>query len=1133
MTGEFCPPSTLTPGVGGGGFSGVRHWAAYRSHGDLFPVAPDWIECGLEQSGVSFPRRGAWSARALNTLAMRDPNSDFDQKLRYVPPTKTQESMAGRMIRCFSDAGSPPEGMTPLSAFDELGGGKSLYNEEPKNLAAYDFKKLKVLHSTLHPRSLDTVLPHHSKSILRRFSTMIEKSKDELHAGGPIDIVPYWDPKLKKSNGELDRLVVGLANQGLITFRVGIKERIGMFFVKKKTPEWIRLVIDARRVNASHKDPPGVRLSTPRSYLDVQFPPADNGPLAYGIEADVNDCFYNYFTEHLASWFGIDRPNTLAFWKQRGWKPSKLFDESQGRYVEFSDETVMYPVFRGLCMGWSWSLYFANERVAHIVSGQVPRPLQEIRDKQPTPSILDGPITGVYVDNISIIGRTKAETELAAKNIAEHFQQLSIPLTWTKPEASTVFETVGIILDFERGEVRNKPKRLWKAFMAGQMILSRRRITTCVLEVWLGHMTSLFMLAPCGLSCFSSIYRYIQSYRGRRSTLWGSVRQEIRNALGVMWLTCSNLTFDPVRQLDVGDSSSGAFALLTTWASISEGREVWRYIALPETVKEAAASGSRQKVVDALHLLQQDRDDVVDQEIRPCRPFGAGLLTRYADWLVESIQEDKSWLRTSSVVSQLRAKPKRRLQVDVPAMVQPVDPALCMKSRYSLLWRKRWRSSGAHINIKEASVCLSSLKRTARVASLHGRMKVTLTDNLPALFSFERGRSSSHGMNNLCRQAAAYQLGSGVKWRLRHVETLRNPADEDSRFHQHRGVRATRLDELNGNSAVSFGHGEHQSKSSSAPSGFGASTQNGAFLEIFSGSGRLSAAVRESGGLVAQQIDILNGSHHDLRRRASQLVVLSWLRSKRIKCVHLGTPCTVFSRARHNISNIERSRERERTGVELGLFTAEVIETCNRYNIMWSLENPRSSRLFELPFLAELLQSKDVFRVELDYCEYGEPFMKPTSIFTNFPELVKLGRRCTHKKHSTVLRGSERVKVDNHWVTAPRTRRAGAYPLELVKLWAQIIRPVVSHANRDTSCLVSQWRHELFSACQKKEVRRGAVSVPVEWDFLSKAFNEQIGGQGHRNILFGQHSAQEVQKRRRQLQKAVKEESNQKNSFRF
>ena len=32
------------------------------------------------------------------------------------------------------DAGDPPQGLTPLSAFESLGGGKCLYAEEPKNL---------------------------------------------------------------------------------------------------------------------------------------------------------------------------------------------------------------------------------------------------------------------------------------------------------------------------------------------------------------------------------------------------------------------------------------------------------------------------------------------------------------------------------------------------------------------------------------------------------------------------------------------------------------------------------------------------------------------------------------------------------------------------------------------------------------------------------------------------------------------------------------------------------------------------------------------------------------------------------------------------------------------------------------
>ena len=68
--------------------------------------------------------------------------------------------------------------------------------------------------------------------------------------------------------------------------------------------------------------------------------------------------------------------------------------------------------------------------------------------------------------------------------------------------------------------------------------------------------------------------------------------------------------------------------------------------------------------------------------------------------------------------------------------------------------------------------------------SLHGKIKVTLTDNLAALCSLEKGRSSSYHLNRICRQACSYQLGTGIRWRLRHVETLRNPADKDSRFDQ-------------------------------------------------------------------------------------------------------------------------------------------------------------------------------------------------------------------------------------------------------------------------------------------------------------------------------------------------------------
>ena len=73
-----------------------------------------------------------------------------------------------------------------------------------------------------------------------------------------------------------------------------------------------------------------------------------------------------------------------------------------------------------------------------------------------------------------------------------------------------MFETIGIILDFQKGRVRKKPKRIWRAFFAGREILRRRRVYGKMVEIWLGHITSFAMLAPSALSCCFHIYKFVQ-----------------------------------------------------------------------------------------------------------------------------------------------------------------------------------------------------------------------------------------------------------------------------------------------------------------------------------------------------------------------------------------------------------------------------------------------------------------------------------------------------------------------------------------------------------------------------------------------------------------------------------------------
>lgn len=381
-------------------------------------------------------------------------------------------------------------------------------------------------------------------------------------------------------------------------------------------------------------------------------------------------------------------------------------------------------------------------------------------------------------------------------------------------------------------------------------------------------------------------------------------------------------------------------------------------------------------------------------------------------------------------------------------------------------------------------------------------MKLTCTDNLSCLCAFEKGRTGDFKLNQLCRVAAAYQGACGIKWRLRHIETKRNPADRDSRFTQHssdwgnrrlvhdRGKKKPAPDRFvppgstalpssslpaqthsvgtatNGR-AVPGGCGNQKggdcrdrlkdkidkvfepkgasltpgldvfsNRNSSPPKqvfqirpqrvndpndetlvaeearppepGIKSSSSvtsvinprghnKGLFLELFAGTGRLSSCLRDENVGVLDPIELKKGPVFDMRRRSSKQTILAWIRSGRISVVHLGTPCTVFSRARHFIRHIPRAREKERIGLELALFSAEVIALCNRYKVQWSLENPRHSRLFEVPILADLLQQPFVHVVDMDFCMYGEPYKKPTRIFTTMEEMLELAKRC-HKK---------------------------------------------------------------------------------------------------------------------------------------
>ena len=79
---------------------------------------------------------------------------------------------------------------------------------------------------------------------------------------------------------------------------------------------------------------------------------------------DVGDCFYNFFLEEACSWFSTGDRLTMQEFRDRGFVVDEIFDDELKDFVPVRPDEQLYICFRGVSMGWSWALYFAQEIVS-------------------------------------------------------------------------------------------------------------------------------------------------------------------------------------------------------------------------------------------------------------------------------------------------------------------------------------------------------------------------------------------------------------------------------------------------------------------------------------------------------------------------------------------------------------------------------------------------------------------------------------------------------------------------------------------------------------------------------------------------------------------------------------------------
>jgi len=167
-------------------------------------------------------------------------------------------------------------------------------------------------------------------------------------------------------------------------------------------------------------------------------------------------------------------------------------------------------------------------------------------------------------------------------------------------------------------------------------------------------------------------------------------------------------------------------------------------------------------------------------------------------------------------------------------------------------------------------------------------------------------------------------------------------------------------------------------------------------------------------------------------------------------------PCTSFSIARKKdgkgpgplrsreflwgLPNLSPADQKKVSiGNRLLMFSMRLLQLCEHVGIPYILENPESSLAWSMPPMQSFLRRFAPFVVGLDYCQFGEPWKKPTQLISNF-DISSLSLRCNtfQQRCSRTQRPHVPLTgVDDAGIFM--TLRAQPYPWQLTALVSALV----------------------------------------------------------------------------------------------
>ena len=212
-----------------------------------------------------------------------------------------------------------------------------------------------------------------------------------------------------------------------------------------------------------------------------------------------------------------------------------------------------------------------------------------------------------------------------------------------------------------------------------------------------------------------------------------------------------------------------------------------------------------------------------------------------------------------------------------------------------------------------------------------------------------------------------------------------------------------------------------------------------AFLGLFAGSGGLSAAIRWHGEHVLDTV-VLEAAQEvsgvDLASLSALHEVKSLLKRGLVRYVHLAPPWP--GRARGQPGSTLNTLLANRTAV--------ICRLALKMGCWFSVENPETSLIWQLPAMQQVSAMLNVQMVSWDMCCFGSEYKKGTSILTNAPWTSALQMRCPGPpRHPAHPQLTGKIFMESKgWVH--RTRLAAEYPEGLCDAWARLYVEAVKTA---------------------------------------------------------------------------------------